>query len=189
MYPAVGPYPPFFFSLPGLYFFLTTPVNHRLVLAGKILRSYLPLFLYSFGWSVLAGPARTGLPGGASLFFCLAATANISWLLYNAATNRILLRKVLIFLAVILLLVLKTPGFFWPMAASFFPAAVLSYLAVVKGVFRPAFSGWFATGALLFTLLFSCIYSAFWGEAFAVLLFFIPYLGLTCRWMRGIYEG
>jgi hypothetical protein len=31
--------------------------------------------------------------------------------------------------------------------------------------------------------------SAFWGEAFAVLLFFIPYLGLTCRWMRGIYEG
>jgi len=58
----------------------------------------------------------------------------------------------------------------WQIIASFFPAAVFSYLAVVKGMFRPAFSGWFVTGALLFALLFSFIYSAFWWKALAVLI-------------------
>jgi len=363
-------YPPFYFSLPGLYFFLTTPVNHRLVLAGKILLSYLPLLLLSFGWSILARPAPAGLPDGAGLFFTLVAVANISWLLYNAAANRLLLRKILIFLAIMFMLFIKTPGFVWALiaagsygwalysadginwskfenhcrvayltrkyllagnwgglealayeyaqppaasffaarvyatgrwafpsgqtllisrypllgwvmflgqsalsiflmgkggylsvfggslllvlgfvapfalpvqklkqkmgqglfpagdfpdfltgmliiptvvawvlltvvvfcvssgfnpigaiAAAFFPAVILSYLAVVKGMSGPALSGWFVSGALLFALLFSLLCSAFWGEAFAVLLFFIPYLGLTCRWMRGIYEG
>ncbi|NLM37311.1 MAG: hypothetical protein GX202_04210 [Firmicutes bacterium] len=365
-------YPPFFFSLPGLYFFLTTPVNHRLVLAGKVLLSYLPLLLLSFGWSLLTGWVQTGLPGGAGLFFCLAAMANLSWLLYNGETNRLLLRKVLVFLVIILLLFLKTPGFIWAIiaagsfwravnsvdkinwskyenhcrlaylsrqfflagdwgglealtyeyaraeppaasflparvyvtgrkaftfgqiliisryplfsfvvflgqyafavflmgrgeflpltggslllllgfaglfslpvqklrqkmaqglfpaggfaefiaglfilpaavawvflaavfflvptgvnpawqaAASFFPAAILSYLAVARGMFQPAFSGWFVAGALLFALLFSCIYRAFWWEALAALLLFIPYLVSSWQRMKKIYEG
>jgi hypothetical protein len=111
-------YPPFYFSLPGLYFFLTTPVNHRLVLAGKILLSYLPLLLLSYGWSLLAGQVQTGLLDGAGLFFCLAAMANISWLLYNAEANRILLRKILIFLAIMFLLLIGTPGFVWAIIAA-----------------------------------------------------------------------
>jgi hypothetical protein len=77
----------------------------------------------------------------------------------------------------------------WQIAASLLPAAILSYLAVVKGVFRPVYSGWFVTGVLLFGLLFSFIYSAFWWEALAVLLLFIPYLLFSRRRMKGIYEG
>ncbi|NLY88159.1 MAG: hypothetical protein GX085_00830 [Firmicutes bacterium] len=365
-------YPPFYFSLPGLYFFLTTPVNHRLVLAGKILLSYLPLLFLGFGWSLLAGPVQTGLLNGAGLFFCLAAIANISWLLYNTAAGRLFLRKVLAFLAITLLLLLKTPGFVWAIiaagcfwravntvdeinwskyenhcrlaylsrkyflagdwgglesltyeyarekrpaaaflstrvyvtgykafaygqflilsrysllsfvvflgqyvfavflmgrgeffsltggsfllllgfaglfflpvqkleqrmaqglfpaggftefitgllllpavvawmflaaiffiaptginpllqiAASLVPAAILSYLAVVRGMLQPAFSGWFLTGALLFALLFSCIYRASWWEALLVLLLFIPYMLISWRRMKRIYEG
>lgn len=364
-------YPPFFFSWPGLYFFLTTPVNHRLVLAGKILLSYIPLFFLSLGWSLLAGQARTGLPGGAAFFFCLASMANISWLLYNAAAGRIFLRKGLTFLGITVLLLLKTPAFVWAliaagsfwralasldkidwskyerhcrlaylsrkyllagdwggletltyeyareeppaasflatrvyvtgykaflyaqillmsrypfpawvvflgqyafsvflmgkgeflpffggslllsfgfaglfflpvrklgqkmaqglfpaggfpafltgmfilpaavawvflaavfslvpagfnpvwaMAASFFPAAGLSYLTVVRGMFQPGFYGWFVTGALLCALLFSCIHRALWGETLGVLLLFIPYVILSGRRMKKIYE-
>lgn len=392
-------YPPFCFSLPGLYFFLTTPVNHRLVLAGKLFFSYLPLLFLSFVLSFLArlaGPVGTGLPGGigllnqaglpggvglfgqislpsqASLFFCLAAITNISWLLYNAAAGRLLLRKILAFLAITLLLLLKTPGFVWAviaavsfwlavnsidginwskyenhcrlayltrkhflagdwgglealaheyarekppagsslaariyvtgqkaftygqiliisrypflsflvflgqyafsvflmgrgefftlsggslllllgfvslfslpvqklgqkmaqglfpvcgfaefitgmltlpaavawvllaavfsivptginpawqMAASLAPAVILSYLAVVRGMIQPAFSGWFVAGAFLFALLFPCIYRAFWCEALAALLLFIPYLVFSWQKMKRIYEG
>lgn len=367
-------YPPFFFSWPGLYFFLTAPVNHRLVLVGRILISYLPLLLLSIGWGILAGPVQTGLLDGAGLFFCLAAMANISWLLYNAATNRlrILLWKILSFLTVLVLLVVRIPGYIWAiiaatsfgwaiyivdqinwskyerhcrmahlsrkyllngdwggletlayeyrsgeppivsfltarmyangskaftyeqillisrypllswvfflgqyafsiilirkgelrallggslllllgfvalfslpvqkmrqkmaeglfpvggfnefftgmfilptavalvllmavfffvppginqiwqMAAALFPAAVLAYLAVAKGMCGPVFTGWFMIGGLLFGLLFSFIYSAVWKGAFLVLLLFIPYLRFSWRKMKKIYEG
>ena len=111
-------YPPFFFSLPGLFFFFTTPVNHRLVLSGKILLSYLPLLFLGLGWSLLAGQIQTSLPGWTGLFFCLVAITNLSWLLYNAATDRILLRKVLLFLVIVLLLALETPGLVWAIIAA-----------------------------------------------------------------------
>jgi len=111
-------HPPFCFSLPGLYFFFTTPVNHYLVLTGKLLLSYFPMLIISFGLSRLAAQLQAGFLHGAHLFFYLVATANFSWLLYNSNSKRIYLWRFFIFLAMLILIFLDLPSLFWLVCAT-----------------------------------------------------------------------
>ena len=106
-------YPPFYFSLPGLYFFFTTPVNHRLVLTGRLLLSYFPILIISLGLSLLAQQVQAGLFHGAQLFFYLVATTNISWLLYNSNSKRLYILRLSAFIMVLFLIYINISYLFW----------------------------------------------------------------------------
>ena len=110
-------YPPFYYSLPGLYLFFTTTVNHRLVLTGRLLLSYFSMLIISLGLSLLAQQVQAGLFHGVHLFFYLVATANISWLLYNSTSKRIYILRLLAFFTLLLLIYINISYLFWLLLA------------------------------------------------------------------------
>lgn len=117
-------YPPFYFSLPGLYFFFTTPVDHRLVLTVKLLLSYFPLLIISLGVSLLTEHLQVNLFSGGHLFFYLVTMTNISWVFYNANSKRRYFWQFFTFFAVLVLVFIKVTYLFWTISAvvSFLPA-------------------------------------------------------------------